>query len=166
MEFVNCLCAKFDFESAQQKLAKCQDELAMDFFLCKQTDLFMEEALVFVFENYCRTSLFISYTSRIRGFSVGDLSCRRQLFGCVRKLCTVYSLNLNTIAIFHDPARGMIAFNSNRFLYMNVCASSTLVISSRIRSLDVTVTPAGSRHWLTNLFTTWVRLFRTSCLQQ
>jgi translation initiation factor 3 subunit E len=28
--------------------------LNSDFFLCKQTDLFMEEARVFVFENYCR----------------------------------------------------------------------------------------------------------------
>ena len=54
VEFVNCLCVKFDFENAQQKLAECQEVLATDFFLCKQTDLFMEEARVFVFENYCR----------------------------------------------------------------------------------------------------------------
>jgi hypothetical protein len=38
----------------------------------------------------------------------------------LQKLCTVYSLDLNTIAIFHDPAGGTIAFNSNRSLYMNV----------------------------------------------
>ena len=38
----------------------------------------------------------------------------------LQKLCTVYSLDLNTIAIFHDPAGGTIAFNSNRALYMNV----------------------------------------------
>eukprot|EP00980_Cylindrotheca_fusiformis_P003609 scaffold812_cov124-Cylindrotheca_fusiformis.AAC.1 len=54
VEFVNCLCVKFDFESAQTKLADCEKVLASDFFLCKQTDLFMEEARVFVFENYCR----------------------------------------------------------------------------------------------------------------
>jgi len=54
VEFVNCLCVKFDFESAQTKLAECEKVLESDFFLCKQTDLFMEEARVFVFENYCR----------------------------------------------------------------------------------------------------------------
>lgn len=54
VEFVNCLCVKFDFESAQAKLAECESVLATDFFLCKQTALFMEEARVFVFENYCR----------------------------------------------------------------------------------------------------------------
>jgi len=54
VEFVNCLCVKFDFESAQTKLAECEKVLATDFFLCRQTALFMEEARVFVFENYCR----------------------------------------------------------------------------------------------------------------
>jgi len=54
VEFVDCLCVKFDFEMAQQKLTECEEVLATDFFLCKQTALFMEEARVFVFENYCR----------------------------------------------------------------------------------------------------------------
>merc|ERR1712087_1061093 len=54
VEFVNCLCVKFDFESAQTKLAECEKVLSSDFFLCRQTDLFMEEARVSVFENYCR----------------------------------------------------------------------------------------------------------------
>jgi translation initiation factor 3 subunit E len=54
VEFVNCLCVKFDFDSAQTKLAECEKVLATDFFLCHQTELFMEEARVFVFENYCR----------------------------------------------------------------------------------------------------------------
>jgi len=54
VEFVDCLCVKFDFEGAQTKLAECEMVLTTDFFLCKQTALFMEEARVFVFENYCR----------------------------------------------------------------------------------------------------------------
>lgn len=54
VEFVDCLCVRFDFEGAQTKLAECETVLTTDFFLCKQTALFMEEARVFVFENYCR----------------------------------------------------------------------------------------------------------------
>jgi len=54
VEFVNCLCVKFDFDSAQTKLVECEKVLSTDFFLCHQTALFMEEARVFVFENYCR----------------------------------------------------------------------------------------------------------------
>jgi translation initiation factor 3 subunit E len=54
VEFVNCLCVKFDFDQAQLKLQECESVLKSDFFLCKQTALFMEEARVFVFENYCR----------------------------------------------------------------------------------------------------------------
>jgi translation initiation factor 3 subunit E len=53
VEFVDCLCVKFDFDKAQSKLAECETVLSTDFFLCKQTALFMEEARVFVFENYC-----------------------------------------------------------------------------------------------------------------
>jgi len=54
VEFVDCLCVKFDFEGARLKLVECKAVLKGDFFLCEQTDLFMEEARVFVFENYCR----------------------------------------------------------------------------------------------------------------
>mmetsp|Transcript_32599 Transcript_32599/g.48632 ORF Transcript_32599/g.48632 Transcript_32599/m.48632 type:complete len:521 (-) Transcript_32599:58-1620(-) len=54
VEFVEQLSVKFDFEAAQSQLALCEKVLSTDFFLCKQTELFMEEARVFVFENYCR----------------------------------------------------------------------------------------------------------------
>lgn len=53
-DFVSCLVVKFDFEGAQAKLQQCEKLLESDFFLCEQTKLFMEEARVFVFENYCR----------------------------------------------------------------------------------------------------------------
>jgi len=54
VEFVDKLSVKFDFEAAQSQLARCETVLSSDFFLCKQTEMFMEEARVFVFENYCR----------------------------------------------------------------------------------------------------------------
>jgi len=54
VDFVHSLLVTFDFDMAQNKLAECQDVLKTDFFLCHQTDLFMEEARVFLFENYCR----------------------------------------------------------------------------------------------------------------
>ena len=52
--FVNSLTFKFDFVAAQQKLSECEAVLKSDFFLCRQSDFFMEEARIFVFENYCR----------------------------------------------------------------------------------------------------------------
>ncbi|GAX24160.1 translation initiation factor 3 subunit E [Fistulifera solaris] len=54
VEFVNCLCVKYDFDAAQVKLQECEKVLRADFFLCQQTAVFMEEARIFVFENYCR----------------------------------------------------------------------------------------------------------------
>ena len=54
VEFVDKLSVQFDFEAAQAQLEKCEMVLTSDFFLCKQSEMFMEEARVFVFENYCR----------------------------------------------------------------------------------------------------------------
>ena len=51
VEFVDCLCVKFDLEEAHGKLTECEAVLATDFFLCNQTALFMGEARVFVFDN-------------------------------------------------------------------------------------------------------------------
>lgn len=54
IEFITSLCIQYDFEGAQAKLASCAEVLKTDFFLHKQADLFMEEARIFIFENYCR----------------------------------------------------------------------------------------------------------------
>ena len=54
VEFVDKLSVQFDFDAAQLQLEKCETVLKSDFFLCKQSELFMEEARIFVFENYCR----------------------------------------------------------------------------------------------------------------
>ena len=54
VSFVESLCIKYDFEGAQMKLANCDSALKADFFLCKQAGTFMEEARIFIFENYCR----------------------------------------------------------------------------------------------------------------
>ena len=51
VEFVDCLCVKFDLEEAHGKLTECEAVLATGFFLCNQTALFMGEARVFVFDN-------------------------------------------------------------------------------------------------------------------
>mmetsp|Transcript_29144 Transcript_29144/g.55036 ORF Transcript_29144/g.55036 Transcript_29144/m.55036 type:complete len:492 (-) Transcript_29144:111-1586(-) len=54
VQFVDCLYNKFDFEGAQNRLHDCENVLSTDFFLHNQTGLFMEEARIFIFENYCR----------------------------------------------------------------------------------------------------------------
>jgi translation initiation factor 3 subunit E len=54
VQFVDKLSVQFDFDAAQSQLEKCETVLISDFFLCKQPEMFMEEARVFVFENYCR----------------------------------------------------------------------------------------------------------------
>lgn len=54
VEFVDKLSVQFDFDAAQAQLEKIETVLKSDFFLCKQSEMFMEEARVFVFENYCR----------------------------------------------------------------------------------------------------------------
>ena len=84
VEFVNCLCVKFDFDSAQLKLAECNKVLTTDFFLCQQTDLFMEEARVFVFENYCRIHHKIDLTALGEKLAMDQEAAERWIVDLIR----------------------------------------------------------------------------------
>jgi translation initiation factor 3 subunit E len=84
VEFVNCLCIKFDFESAQTKLQECEKVLDLDFFLCKQTGLFMEEARVFVFENYCRIHNKIDLTNLGEKLAMNEDEAERWIVDLIR----------------------------------------------------------------------------------
>ena len=84
VEFVNCLCVKFDFESAQTKLEECEKVLNADFFLCRQTDLFMEEARVFVFENYCRIHNKIDLTALGKKLAMNQEEAERWIVDLIR----------------------------------------------------------------------------------
>lgn len=84
VEFVNCLCVKFDFESAQTKLQECEKVLDTDFFLCKQTGLFMEEARVFVFENYCRIHNKIDLSALGKKLAMDENEAERWIVDLIR----------------------------------------------------------------------------------
>eukprot|EP00123_Amoebidium_parasiticum_P011305 comp20637_c0_seq1/m.26716 comp20637_c0_seq1/g.26716 ORF comp20637_c0_seq1/g.26716 comp20637_c0_seq1/m.26716 type:complete len:445 (-) comp20637_c0_seq1:140-1474(-) len=59
-EFLECLLVNFDFDAAQQKLRECEMVLSNDFFLVSCRDEFIENARLFIFENYCRIHQVIS----------------------------------------------------------------------------------------------------------
>jgi translation initiation factor 3 subunit E len=84
VEFVNCLCVKFDFDSAQTKLQECEKVLDADFFLCKQTELFMEEARIFVFENYCRIHNKIDLSALGKKLAMNENEAERWIVDLIR----------------------------------------------------------------------------------
>ena len=84
VEFVDCLCVKFDFDGAQEKLAECRLVLKTDFFLCKQMDLFMEEARVFVFENYCRIHNKVSLSTLEEKLAMDEQQAERWIVDLIR----------------------------------------------------------------------------------
>jgi translation initiation factor 3 subunit E len=84
VEFVNCLCVKFDFESAQTKLAECEKVLDADFLLCQQTGLFMEEARVFVFENYCQIHNKIDLSALGKKLAMNENEAERWIVDLIR----------------------------------------------------------------------------------
>lgn len=53
-DFLLCLYVNFDFDMAQEKLRECSDVLSNDFFLVACLDEFIENARLFIFENYCK----------------------------------------------------------------------------------------------------------------
>uniref|UniRef100_A0ACD5WHN4 Uncharacterized protein n=1 Tax=Avena sativa TaxID=4498 RepID=A0ACD5WHN4_AVESA len=65
IELLECLYVKYDFDGAQQKLIECEQVILNDPFLGKRIeegnfirvplrDEFLENARLFIFENYCR----------------------------------------------------------------------------------------------------------------
>eukprot|EP00814_Leptocylindrus_danicus_P006902 CAMPEP_0116030354 /NCGR_PEP_ID=MMETSP0321-20121206/16804_1 /TAXON_ID=163516 /ORGANISM="Leptocylindrus danicus var. danicus, Strain B650" /LENGTH=467 /DNA_ID=CAMNT_0003505143 /DNA_START=57 /DNA_END=1460 /DNA_ORIENTATION=+ len=84
IEFVQCLCVKFDFDGAQAKLAECENVLTTDFFLCKQTELFMEEARIFIFENYCRIHSKLRVTDLAEKLAMDPASAERWIVDLIR----------------------------------------------------------------------------------
>jgi len=54
VQLIECLLVKFDFDAAQEKLIDCEAVLQTDYFLCIQSQSFMEEARIQIFEHYCR----------------------------------------------------------------------------------------------------------------
>merc|ERR1712170_162336 len=55
-----------------------------DFFLCKQTGLFMEEARVFVFENYCRIHNKIDLTALGKKLAMNQEEAERWMVDLIR----------------------------------------------------------------------------------
>ncbi|GMH51811.1 hypothetical protein TrRE_jg4283 [Triparma retinervis] len=84
IQFVDCLYVKFDFEGAQQKLQACESVLATDFFLHNQTKLFMEEARVFIFENYCRIHQKIDIATLAEKLSMQPEDAERWIVDLIR----------------------------------------------------------------------------------
>lgn len=84
IQFVDCLHVKFDFEGAQEKLKACETVLATDFFLHLQTKLFMEEARIFIFENYCRIHQKIDINTLSEKLSMEPSEAERWIVNLIR----------------------------------------------------------------------------------
>jgi translation initiation factor 3 subunit E len=112
VEFVNCLCVKFDFESAQIKLAECERVLEMDFFLCKQTALFMEEARVFSFENYCRIHNKIDLSVLGEKLAMDSVQAERWIVDLIR--------NADLDAKIDSEAKCVVMGESSQSVYQQV----------------------------------------------
>jgi len=84
IEFIDSLCIRFDFEGAQTKLAECENVLKADFFLCKQANVFMEEARVFIFENYCRIHSKLRVSDLAEMLAMDAVSAERWIVDLIR----------------------------------------------------------------------------------
>ncbi|KAI3430214.1 hypothetical protein D9Q98_004812 [Chlorella vulgaris] len=83
-EFVRCLFVEYDFEGAQEQLAKCEEVLDGDFFLVAAKDAFMEAARQFLFENYCRLHQAISIKSLSEKLNLGEEATEKWIVNLIR----------------------------------------------------------------------------------
>ena len=93
--FVESLCIKYDFEGAQLKFANCGTALKSDFFLCKQADTIMEEARIFIFENYCRIHSKLRVSELAEMLAMDSASAERWIVDLIRKSDLSAKIDLN-----------------------------------------------------------------------
>ncbi|EFN52550.1 hypothetical protein CHLNCDRAFT_138996 [Chlorella variabilis] len=83
-EFVRCLFVDYDFDGAQEQLAKCEEVLDTDFFLVAAKDAFMEAARQFLFENYCRIHQAISIKSLSEKLNMDEEATEKWIVNLIR----------------------------------------------------------------------------------
>lgn len=96
VEFVDCLCLKFDFELAEKKLVQCQGLLENDFFLRHQVHRIMEEARVLVFENYCRIHHKVDLLTLSTKLALSPLQAERWIVDLIRTTSSLEDAKLDS----------------------------------------------------------------------
>jgi len=83
-EFLECLDINFDFEGAQQKLKECEIVLSNDFFLVACKNEFLENARLFIFENYCRIHQCIDIGMMAQKLNMDEESAEKWIVNLIR----------------------------------------------------------------------------------
>uniref|UniRef100_A0A7S3PJJ9 Eukaryotic translation initiation factor 3 subunit E n=1 Tax=Aplanochytrium stocchinoi TaxID=215587 RepID=A0A7S3PJJ9_9STRA len=84
-EFIECLCVKFDFEAAQEKLLECEKVLVGDYFLQGFQETFMNNARLFIFETYCRIHTKIDTKMLSAKLNMGNEDAERWIVNLIRE---------------------------------------------------------------------------------
>merc|ERR550525_1397432 len=82
--FIEDLYVKFDFDSAQQKLRRCETVLATDFFLVACLDDFIENSRMMIFETFCRIHQCISISMLAEKLNMSTEEAERWIVNLIR----------------------------------------------------------------------------------
>lgn len=83
-EFLRCLFVDYDFEGAQEQLARCEQVLEADYFCTAAKDLFMEAARQFLFETYCRCHQAIDLRGLSAQLGLGEEATEKWIVNLIR----------------------------------------------------------------------------------
>lgn len=82
-DFLRCLFVDYDFDGAQEQLAKCEMLLETDFFLVAAKDAFMEAARQFLFETYCRIHEAIDISSLAKRLGMDEAATEKWIVNLI-----------------------------------------------------------------------------------
>jgi translation initiation factor 3 subunit E len=83
-EFVDALFIQFNFENAEQKLRLAEQVLEQDYFLHPLKDEFVENARLFIFENFCKIHNCIDLKMLAEKLSLSSEEAERWIVNLIR----------------------------------------------------------------------------------
>jgi len=83
--FIEDLYVNFDFDSAQQKLRRCETVLATDFFLVACLKDFIENSRLMIFETFCRIHQCISISMLAEKLNMVPTEAERWIVNLIRQ---------------------------------------------------------------------------------
>ena len=129
-EFVECLYVNFDFETAQSKLAQCEELLVNDFFLVALKDDFLENARLFIFETYCRIHKCIDISMLAEKLSMNQEQAERWVVNLIR--------NATLDAKIDSQANRVVMSNTSPDVYQQVIEKTKgLAVRSQMLSSNM-----------------------------
>merc|ERR1719192_3259695 len=112
--FIEDLYVNFNFDSAQQKLRRCETVLVNDFFLVACLDDYIENSRMMIFETFCRIHQCISISMLAEKLNMGTKEAERWIVNLIRQAKLDAKIDSKLGHVVWEPRPTLLTNNSSK----------------------------------------------------